>query len=114
MATIVKSLNDGLSETVASGDTLVLVPRVRRKESDPYPTVAMAVFPAAGSVTVESTLSPSGKISANADDPTINWFSWPLGVITPASPTKDGLVSAHVGAIRIKPSGGNCVVEARI
>lgn len=113
MATWKMPLKDDFSETAASGDTLVLMAPVRRQSSYPYNTISIAVFPVAGSTTVETTLSPTEKVIKDPDDPSINWIAWANGVITPASTGKDDQLSANVTAIRIKPTGGDCVVEAR-
>jgi hypothetical protein len=114
MATRKLPLKDECSERVVSGDTLILIPPARRQQSYPYNTLSLAVFPAAGSTTVEVTLSPSKKIADNPDDPSINWLPWPNGAITPDSLTKDNQLQANITAIRVKATGGACVVEAKI
>lgn len=115
MATKKSNMADLTSFTVAAGDTQVLLCPMRRKESDPYPIINLAVFPqGAASVVVEASLSSPSKIDANPDDTTVNWFPWANGPITSSSASKDDTLTGSVSAIRVKPTGGAAIVEARV
>jgi hypothetical protein len=115
MATKKANLTDLTSINIPSGDTCVLLCPMRRKESDPYPIINLAVFPqGAATVIVEASLSSPSKIDANPDDTTVNWFSWANGAITSASATKDDTLTGSVSAVRVKPTGGAAIVEARV
>lgn len=114
MPTTVRQLTDQTSVTVAAGDTLVLLCPIRRGAGDGYPIINLAVFPqGAASVVVESSLSPGAKIQNNPDDPAINWFPWSNGAITSGSATKDDSITGNITALRVKPTSGAAIVEAR-
>lgn len=109
MATILKSIaQNGLSEEVASGDTLVIRSRHLAGERG----ISLSVYPKAGSASVKISHTKLDLIVSNPDDPSITWTSWPNGDVTTSSGNNEDTLVGAVKAIQIKAIGGACQVDA--
>ena len=114
MATKLISISsEGVNETVASGDKLIIRARHTAGEQD----ISLSVFPAAGATArIFTTHAFMSKIAANPDDANIHWLSWANGDVTNASSDaeKQDTFLGRIKAIKIEAIGGAVTVEASV
>jgi hypothetical protein len=106
----------GFSESVAAGDSLVVIIREKDKSSSLSPSIYVGVFPdGSATANVYTTPSPLQKIIANPADITINWdLSSTLNTIVAASTQKSGIFQGPLSAIKITSASGVVIAEGQI